>query len=101
MQMKLKSGKMVDLSDDELKEIMEMHKAEFDGNKMKHYFHEMYKKAHANIEMISEEDIESEKDLKEALQKVLKHGSYEEVSDMIIEAIECKISKMVLESFEE
>ena len=101
MQMKLKSGKTIELTDEELKEVLEKSGTEyFDAEKLEEYFEHMHKKAHANIEMISESDVESEKDLKKALEKVMHYGSYSDVADMIVEVIECKISKMLLESMD-
>lgn len=104
MQVKFKSGKAVDLTEDEIKEILHMYKdwAEntFDAEKLENYFKEMHKKAHMNLEMISEETIESEKDMKDALVRVMKYGSTSDVAAYIIEAIECKVSKMILESMD-
>ena len=101
MKIKLKSGTEVDLHEDDMKMISEMYNKEnFDPEKLEHYFKEMHKKAHMNLEMISDYTIETEKDMKDALSKVLKYGSEDEVSDYIVEAIECKVSKMILESME-
>lgn len=104
MQVKFKSGKTVDLSEDEIKEVLHMYKDwaenKFDAEKLENYFKEMHKKAHMNLEMISEETIESEKDMKDALVRVMKYGSTSDVADYIIEAIECKVSKMILESMD-
>ena len=102
MQIKFKSGKAVDLSEDEIKEILHDYKAwsenSFDAEKLEDYFKEMHKKAHMNLEMISEMTIETEGDMKDALIKVMKYGTRADVADYIIEAIECKVSKMILES---
>jgi len=104
MQVKLKSGKMLDLSEEEIREMLHMYKDwfenSFDAEKLEDYFKEMHKKAHMNLEMISEETIETEKDMKDALVKVMKYGTRADVADYIIEAIECKVSKMILESME-
>lgn len=104
MQVKLKSGKTVDLSEEEIREVLHMYKDwsenSFDAEKLENYFKEMHKKAHMNLEMISEETIETEKDMKDALVKVMKYGSTADVADYIIEAIECKISKMIIESMD-
>lgn len=102
MQVKLKGGKMLDLSEDEIKEILHMYKdwnkEAFDPEKLEKYFEEMHKKAHMNLEMISEMTIETEGDMKDALIVVMKYGTRADVADYIIEAIECKVSKMILES---
>jgi hypothetical protein len=102
MQIKLKTGKAVDLTEDEVKEILHEYKAwsedYFDSDKLVHYFEEMHKKAHMNLEMIADETIETEKDMKDSLTRVMKYGSTSDVSDFIIEAIECKVSYMILES---
>ena len=100
MKVKLKSGTEVDLHEEDMKMISEMYKGNFDPEKLEHYFTEMHKKAHMNLEMISECTIETEKDMKDALSKVLKYGDEDEVADFIIESIECKVSKMILESME-
>ena len=100
MKVKLKSGTEVDLHEEDMKMISEMYKGNFDPEKLEHYFTEMHKKAHMNLEMISECTIETEKDMKDALSKVLKYRDEDEVADFIIESIECKVSKMILESME-
>ena len=100
MRIKLKNGTEVDLHDEDMKMIAEMYKDQFDPDKLEKYFHDMWKKAHMNLEMISDYTIETEKDLKDALSKVIKYGDEDEVSDFIIEAIECKVSKMIIESME-
>ena len=105
MQVKLKSGKAVELTEEEIKEILHEYKAwsenKFDAEKLEHYFEDMYKKSAMNLEMISEEDIVTEKDLKDALMKVIKHGTITDVADFIIEAIEMKTSYMILDSMGE
>lgn len=102
MQIKLKTGKMVDLTEDEVKEILHMYKEwsedYFDSDKLVHYFQDMQKKARMNLEVISDEDIESEKDMKDSLAMVMKYGSTTDVADYIIEAIEAKVSYMILQS---
>lgn len=104
MQIKLKSGKAVDLTEEEIKEILHTYKEwsedYFDSDKLVHYFEDMYKKSAMNLEVIADEDIITEKDLKDALMKVMKYGSTYDVSDFVIEAIEMKTSKMILESME-
>jgi len=101
MKYKLKSGQEVELHDDDIKEISSWTKSStFDASKLEHYFTDMHKKAHMNIEMISDETIETERDMKMALAKVIRFGSEDEIADFIIEAIECKVSKMILESME-
>ena len=105
MQIKLKTGKAVDLTEDEIKEILHDYKAwsenKFDAEKLEKYFEDMYKKACMNVEMISEEDIMTEKDLKDALTKVMKYGTASDIADFIVEAIEMKTSYMILESMGE
>lgn len=98
MKVKLKNGTEVDLHDEDMKMIAEMYKDQFDAEKLEHYFKDMHKKAHMNLEMISDYTIDTEKDMKDALSKVLKYGDEDEVADFIIESIECKVSKMILES---
>lgn len=102
MQVKFKSGKAVDLSEEEIREILHMYKDwsenNFDAEKLEDYFEDMYAKGKLNTEMIADEDIESEKDLKHALAKVLRYGTNEDVADFIIEAIEMKTAYMVLQS---
>lgn len=104
MQVKLKNGKMLDLSEDQIKQILHMYKdwiqSDFDAEKLEEYFKQMHKKAHMNLEMISEMTIETEGDMKDALIVVMKYGTRADVADYIIEAIECKVSKMILESME-
>lgn len=104
MQVKLKNGKMLDLSEEQIKEILHTYRdwAEnsFDAEKLEEYFKEMYKKAHMNLQMISQMTIETEGDMKDALIVVMKYGTRADVADYIIEAIECKVSKMILESME-
>ena len=91
MQIKLKTGKAVDLTEDEVKEILHTYKEwsedYFNAEKLENYFKEMHAKGKLNTEMIADEDIESEKDLKHALAKVLRYGTNEDVADFIIEAI--------------
>ena len=60
MQIKLKSGKMLDLSEEEIHEIKEM-MTNSTFEKMDDYFHWMEDKAKSNIEMIAGEDVDSEK----------------------------------------
>lgn len=102
MQVKLKSGKMLDLSEEEIREMLHMYKDwtenSFNVEKLENYFTEMHAKGKLNTEMIADEDIESEKDLKHALAKVLRYGTNEDVADFIIEAIEMKTAYMVLQS---
>lgn len=100
MQIKLKSGKMLDLSEEEMHEIksMMMNKA---FEKMDEYFHLMEEKAHSNLEMIAGDKIDSEKDLKESLAYLLRHGTYDEVADAIIESIEYMTSWHILNSTKE
>ena len=102
MQIKLKTGKIVDLTEDEVKEILHTYKAwsedYFDSDKLVHYFEDMHKKAHMNLEMISDQTIETEKDVKDALIITMKYGSRADVADYIIEAMEYQISKMIIES---
>lgn len=100
MKVKLKNGSEVDLHDEDIKMISEMYKVNFDPNKLETYFKDMHKKAHMNLEMISDYTIDTEKDMKDALSKVIKYGDEDEVADFIVEAIECKVSKMILESME-
>ena len=100
MKIKLKNGTEVDLHDEDIKMISEMYKGNFDPNKLETYFKDMHKKAHMNLEMISDYTIDTEKDMKDALSKVIKYGDEDEVADFIVEAIECKVSKMILESME-
>lgn len=101
MKIKLKNGTEVDLHDEDIKMIHDMYsKGNFDAEKLEHYFKEMHKKAHMNLEMISDYTIDTEKDMKDALTKVIKYGTEDEVADFIIESIECKVSKMILESME-
>lgn len=46
MQMKLKSGKTIELTDEELKEVLEKSGTEyFDAEKLEEYFEHMHKKA--------------------------------------------------------
>lgn len=102
MQIKFKSGKTADLTEDEIKEILHDYKAwsenSFDAQKLEKYFEDMYKKAAMNVEMISEEEIVTEKDLKDALAKVLRRGTSTDIADFIVEAIEMKTSYMILDS---
>lgn len=102
MQVKLKSGKVLDLSEDEVKEMLHMYKDwsenSFDADKLEHYFEDMHKKAHMNLEMISDETIETEKDLKDSLIITMKYGTRADVAYFIIEAMEYQISKMIIES---
>ena len=98
MKYKTKAGVDVELHEDDMKAISEMYGKKFDADKLESYFNEMHKKAHMNLEMISDDTIDTEKDMKHSLTKVLKYGTEEEVADFIIEAIECKVSKMILES---
>lgn len=100
MKVKLKNGSEVDLHDEDIKMISEMYKGNFDPNKLETYFKDMHKKAHMNLEMISDYTIDTEKDMKDALSKVIKYGDEDEVADFIVEAIECKVSEMILESME-
>ena len=100
MKVKLKNGSEVDLHDEDIKMISEMYKVNFDPNKLETYFKDMHKKAHMNLEMISDYTIDTEKDMKDALSKVIKYGDEDEVADFIVEAIECKVSKMISESME-
>lgn len=75
MQMKLKSGKVLNLTQDEMVEIKHMMtNSVFD--KMDQYFKYMEDKAHSNIEMIAGEDVDSEKDLKQSLSYILKPSSF-------------------------
>lgn len=102
MQIKLKTGKAIDLTEDEVKEILHTYKEwsedYFDAEKLEHYFEDMWKKAHMNLEMISDQTIETEKDMKDALIITMKYGTRADVADYIIEAMEYQISKMILES---
>lgn len=99
MKIKLKSGTEVDLHDEDIKMIADMYnKDNFDPEKLEHYFTDMHKKAHMNLEMISDQTIDTEKDHKEAMATVLRYGTEEEVADFIIESIECLVSKMTLAS---
>lgn len=100
MKVKLKNGVEVDLHEEDMKMISDMYKGNFDPEKLEQYFKDMHKKAHMNLEMLSEYTIDTEKDLKDALTKVIKYGNEEEVADFIVEAIECKVSKMILTSME-
>lgn len=100
MQIKLKSGKMLDLSEEEMHEIKEM-MTNSTFEKMDDYFHWMEDKAKSNIEMIAGEDVDSEKDLKESLSYILKHGTYDEAADAIVESIEYLISWHILNSAKE
>ena len=95
-----RNGSEVDLHDEDIKMISEMYKGNFDPNKLETYFKDMHKKAHMNLEMISDYTIDTEKDMKDALSKVIKYGDEDEVADFIVEAIECKVSEMILESME-
>lgn len=100
MQMKLKSGKVLNLTQDEMLEVKHMMtNSVFD--KMDNYFKHMEDKAHSNIEMIAGEDIDSEKDLKESLSYILKHGTYDEAADAIVESVEYLISWHILNSAKE
>lgn len=98
MKYRLKSGVEVDLHDEDIAAISKMNKGEFDFQKLQHYFKDMHDKAHMNLQMISEDTIQSEKDMKKSLSKVIKYGSEEQIADYIIEAIECKVSYMLLQS---
>lgn len=101
MKYKTKSGVEVELHDEDIKAISEMYEPKFDASKLEHYFTDMWKKAHMNLEMIADESIDTEKDMKMSLAKVLRFGSEDEVADFIIEAIECKVSYMLLESMKD
>lgn len=102
MQVKLKSGKMLDLSEEEIKEMLHMYKDwsenSFDAEKLEKYFEEMRSKSETNMTMISESENNSEKEIKHSLANVFKYGTEKEVADYIIEAIEFMISNMILES---
>lgn len=97
MQMKLKSGKTLELTEEQMNEIKHL-MTNYTFDKMDQYFHWMEDKARSNLQMIADEDIDSEKDLKQSLSNVLKFGSYEDVSDFIIESIEWFISYHILNS---
>ena len=105
MQVKLKSGKIFDMSEEQIRQLVNMYSAwvqtKFDAEKLKHYFEDMHKKAHMNLQMIADETIDTEKDMKEALAIIMKYGTVSDVADYIIEAIECKVSKMILQSMSE
>ena len=59
MKYKTKSGVEVDLHDEDIKQIHDMYsKGNFDPDKLETYFKDMYKKAHMNLEMISEYTID-------------------------------------------
>ena len=102
MQVKLKSGKTFDMSEEQIRQLVNMYSAwvqtKFDAEKLQHYFQDMWKKAHMNLQMIADETIDTEKDTKDALCMVMKYGTTSDVADFIIEAIEAKVSYMILES---
>lgn len=100
MQIKLKSGKTLELTEDEVHELKNM-MTNYTFDKMSQYFKYMMDKAHTNLEIIVDDDIQSEKDIKKSLARVLKFGSYQDAADFIIESMQWFISYHILNSAKE
>lgn len=100
MQMKLKSGKMLELTEEEMHQIKTM-LMNSTFKSMDQYFKWMMDKAHTNLEIIVDDDIQSEKDIKKSLARVLKFGSYQDAADFIIESMQWFISYHILNSAKE
>lgn len=102
MQIKLKSGKAFDMTQEQVRQLVNMYKdwvqTQFDADKLQHYFKDMHMKSNTNLVMISEQSIDSEKQLKSAMAKVLRCGNSQEVSDFIVQTIQNVVSKMILQS---
>lgn len=84
MKYKLKNGLEIDLHEEDIKNISEMHEREdFDFEDMEEYFKDLHKHAISKMEMISHKVITDEDSIDMAMEYVAKFGSYNEFAKML------------------
>lgn len=100
MKHKLKSGLEIELTEHDIKEIVKIYQDEDDDHSWEKY-HQFLKKYHerarVNLEIVADEDITDEKDIKQNLECLLKCGSYHEVAEFLYELSEFQSSKMLID----
>lgn len=101
MKIKLKNGTEVQLHDEDMEKIYKMwkeHVAEFDFDDMEKYFKQIHKHAMQKLEMISEMVLTDENSIDFAMQKVLKHGSSEDIAKFLRYSFDANVAYHLLES---
>ena len=98
MKYKLKSGMEVELHEDDIKAIAEMHDESFDFEEMEDYFKSLHMHSVSKMEHISGKVITDEESIDMALHHVMRYGTYHDFIKMLRYYMDWDLSYHLLES---